>query len=300
MATRSDFKPVVFAYIACLFAGALGLVLAHTSNQLNGLSDQWQALWIAFAADFVATVVIFAFSLKYKNSSFYDPYWSVIPPFLMLYWMFYFPASLSSLNVWVVFILVNAWAIRLTANWATYWPGLHHEDWRYPLVRERAGVFAVQADFLGIHLFPTIQVFLGCLPLLLIVQYPEALNGLLFWIGCIVTAGAILIEMIADIQLHDFIKTRKPGQLMDKGLWGWSRHPNYFGEISFWVGLMLFGLAVDPSQWWWICPGAVSMILMFVFASIPFLDNRSLERRPEYAEYMKRVSALVPLPPKRS
>ncbi|MGB1581417.1 MAG: DUF1295 domain-containing protein, partial [Nevskiales bacterium] len=128
---------------------------------------------------------------------------------------------------------------------------------------------------------------------------PSAPLGWLDAVAVFVTAAAILIEMVSDIQLHAFLKTRQPGQLMDKGLWGWSRHPNYFGEISFWVGLMLFGLAVAPQQWWLVCPGAVAMILMFVFASVPFLDNRSLERRPEYADYMKRVSAIIPLPPKK-
>ncbi|MDP9140095.1 MAG: hypothetical protein M3O62_04790, partial [Pseudomonadota bacterium] len=61
---------------------------------------------------------------------------------------------------------------------------------------------------------------------------------------------------------------------------------------------MLFGLAAAPDQWWWITPGALGMTAMFVFASIPFMDQRSLERRPEYADYMRRVSALVPLPPR--
>ncbi|MFX4952353.1 DUF1295 domain-containing protein, partial [Acinetobacter baumannii] len=81
------------------------------------------------------------------------------------------------------------------------------------------------------------------------------------------------------------------------GLWGWSRHPNYFGELSFWWGLMLFGFAAAPSQWPWLVPGALAMTAMFVFASIPLMDQRSVERRPAYAEYMRRVSALVPLPP---
>lgn len=300
MASRKDFNPVILAYGLCLLAAVATLVVVHDGRLWPELAAGWSALWAGLVADVVATVVIFAFSLRYRNSSFYDPYWSVIPPLLMLYWMFCFPASLESARVWWMLVLVWAWGIRLTANWSLYWPGLHHEDWRYPLVRERAGRFAIPADFMGIHMFPTVQVFLGCLPILLVVQHPDKPMGWLDILAIAVTAGAIVIEMLADIQLHRFIETRKPGQLMDQGLWAWSRHPNYFGEISFWVGLMLFGLAVAPDQWWWICPGAVSMIIMFVFVSVPFLDNRSLERRPEYADYMRRVSALIPLPPRRS
>ncbi len=295
MASRSDFLPVVIAYLAC-FAAAILTLLALGAVDMSGY---WQpALWPALIADCVATAVIFFYSRLYKNSSFYDAYWSVIPPLLMIYWMACFPASFNDTRSWLVRGLVCAWAMRLTANWSIYWPGLHHEDWRYPVVRKRAGAFALPVDFLGIHLFPTVQVFIGCLPILVIVQGTDVKLGWLDGLAFVVTAGAILIEMLADIQLHRFIADRKPGELMDKGLWGWSRHPNYFGEISFWVGLMLFGLAVAPDQWWWICPGAASMIIMFVFVSVPFLDQRSLERRPQYAEYMRRVSALVPLPPR--
>ncbi len=299
MATRQDFAPVCMAYLACV-AVALAYLIAA---QLGGLQwawpeASWQPVWNALVADVIATAVIFAFSLRYRNSSMYDPYWSVIPPLLMIYWMSCQPESLSSPRTWLVLVLVWAWGIRLTANWSLHWPGLHHEDWRYPMVRERAGALAKPADFLGIHLFPTLQVFLGCLPIWLVLQHPEQPLGWLDALAVLVTGGAILIEMLADIQLHAFIATRQPGQLMDKGLWGWSRHPNYFGEISFWVGLALFGLAVMPV--WWGVIGAVAMLLMFVLVSVPFLDQRSLQRRPEYADYMRRVSALLPLPPRKN
>ena len=199
----------------------------------------------------------------------------------------------------IVIVLVWLWAIRLTANWATFWGGLHHEDWRYPLVRERAGRHAVLADFFGIHLFPTLQVFLGCLPIYAVLAYGHGPFGWLDAVALVVTFGAIAIETIADLQLHAFIARKQPGQFISSGLWGWSRHPNYFGEMSFWWGLMLFGLAAAPDQWWWLIWGALAMTVMFVFVSIPFMDQRSIELRPAYAEHMRRVSALVPLPPRR-
>ena len=63
---------------------------------------------------------------------------------------------------------------------------------------------------------------------------------------------------------------------------------------------MLFGLAVSPQSWWWLVPGALSMTVMFVFVSIPMMDKRSMQRRPAYAEHMRQVSGLVPLPPRRA
>ena len=279
---------IVVAYAVCIAAGAVILWL-----------DYWPQPWDAWVADVVATVVIFGFSLRYKNSSFYDPYWSVIPPLLAVYWFYVNPPNAHPVRVMLVMGLVWLWAIRLTANWATYWGGLDHEDWRYPLVRARAGRYATLADFAGIHLFPTIQVFLGCLPIYAVMALGQKPLGWLDIVALIVTLGAIGIETIADLQLHAFIAHRKGGDFIKSGLWSWSRHPNYFGELSFWWGLMLFGLAAAPAQWWWIIPGALAMTAMFKFASVPLMDTRSVERRPAYAEHMRKVSAIFPLPPKQ-
>ena len=276
---------ILVAYMVCVAAGAAVLCLP--------LPQPWDAFW----ADMVATLVIFGFSYRYKNSSFYDAYWSVIPPLLAVYWWATHGADHENVRMMLVMVLVWLWAIRLTANWATYWGGLHHEDWRYPLVRARAGKYAVLADLAGIHVFPTLQVFLGCLPIYAVMSRSHAPLGWLDGAAFVVTLGAILIETIADLQLHAFIARRKGSEFITTGLWGWSRHPNYFGELTFWWGLMLFGLAAAPTQWWWIIPGALAMTAMFQFASIPFMDNRSLERRPAYAEHMRKVSALFPLPP---
>lgn len=280
---------IVVAYVACIAAGAAVL---HGA----ALAPPWNAL----VADIVATLVIFAFSRFYRNSSTYDPYWSVIPPLLAVYW--YFSAGdgqADGTRALCVIVLVWLWGIRLTANWATYWGGMQHEDWRYPLVRQRAGKAAFWADLAGIHLYPTLQVFLGCLPIYAVMTRGNAPFGVLDIVACAVTLGAIAIETVADLQLHAFTATRRPGAFIQSGLWAWSRHPNYFGEMSFWWGLMLFGLAAAPADWYWIVPGAVTISVMFAFASIPFMDRRSLERRPGFDDYMRRVSAIVPLPPRR-
>ena len=86
---------------------------------------------------------------------------------------------------------------------------------------------------------------------------------------------------------------------MDQGLWSWSRHPNYFGELSFWVSMALFGIAAAPAGWWWLWIGAAVMLAMFLGASIPLMEKRSLERRPQYADVIVRVSRLVPRPPRK-
>ncbi len=85
------------------------------------------------------------------------------------------------------------------------------------------------------------------------------------------------------------------GRVADRGLWRFSRHPNYLGEIGFWWGMWLFALAAAP-DWWWTVVGPLAMVLLFAFVSVPMMDRRSLARRPAYAEHMRRVPALFPLP----
>jgi steroid 5-alpha reductase family enzyme len=197
-----------------------------------------------------------------------------------------------------VIILVWLWGIRLTVNWATFWPGLEHEDWRYGPIKDNAGKLDALADFSAIHLFPTVIVFVSCLPIYAAVAMDAQPLNWVDYVAAVVTAIAILIELVADIQLHRFLSHRKEGEIMKTGLWAYSRHPNYFGEWLFWAGLTLFGVAAVPSSWWWTVPGSIAMLVMFLAASIPMIDKRSLERRPEYGEHMKRVSGFIPLPPK--
>jgi steroid 5-alpha reductase family enzyme len=199
----------------------------------------------------------------------------------------------------LVVALVVAWAVRLTWNWARGWPGLHHEDWRYGLLYERAPLPPWLTSLLGIHLFPTVQVWLGCLAFAPALGWGARPLGLLDALAVFVTGGAILLETVADEQMRAFARTKQPGDVMTRGLWARSRHPNYLGEIGFWTGLALFGLAADPS-WWWSLLGPVAMIVMFVTASIPMLDTRSIERRPGYADHMRRVPALLPRPGRRA
>lgn len=253
-------------------------------------------LWLdGLIADLIATLVVFAASRLHRNSSFYDPYWSVLPPLLMLAWWIESGSPADDPRSWLVMAVILFWAIRLTGNWIYAFPGLHHEDWRYPMVRARAEAVA---DLMGIHVFPTLQVFLGMLPAYVVLTRGGRGLGWLDILALIVGVGAVVLEFAADLQMYRFARTRQPGQAMDHGLWSWSRHPNYFGEFSFWLSLAIFGLAADPHTWWWIYVGAAAMYAMFQGASIPMMEQRSLERRPAYADVIQRVPRFVPRPPR--
>src|SRR5258705_401580 len=107
----------------------------------------------------------------------------------------------------------------------------------------------------------------------------------------------IALEGIAAEQLRAFNRTKRSGEICTRGLWGWSRHPNYLGEMGFWWGLWLFAVAAAPA-WYWSAIGPLAITVMFVAASIPMLERRSHERRPGYADHVKRVPVLLPRRPR--
>lgn len=255
--------------------------------------DAGSDILTALIADCIATVVIFAFSFAFNNSSMYDPYWSVAPLPIILFWAYPFTGGLSIRQV-VVIVLVAAWGARLTHNWYRQWKGLSHEDWRYMNFRgpSRSGYWAI--SFFGIHLFPTLMVFAGCLSLYPVMTSAGSGIAALDIVAAFVTGGAIITEAVADNQLRAFVASRPPREsIMSAGLWAYSRHPNYFGEVSFWWGLFLFSLSADASYWWTIA-GPFAMTAMFLFISIPMMEKRMLASRPGFAARQRTVSALVP------
>lgn len=262
-------------------------VAALTTALLAG----WDALWAAAVADVVATCVVFGFSLWLSCSSMYDPYWSVAPPALWAYWL---TGGEPSARAWIVGALVLLWATRLTWNFLRGFEDLSHEDWRYRDLRERTGRAYWLVSLLGIHLFPTALTFAGSLSLYAVVRGAGRPLGWLDALAGAVTILGVTYEGVADEQLRAFVRAeRREGEIMQRGLWRHSRHPNYFGEMTFWWGLYLFAAAADPGAWWAIV-GPIAITLLFVFVSVPMIDRRSLERRPGYDKHMEKVSGIVP------
>ena len=279
-------RAVVLAYAFAL-AVAVATVLAWLGDS---------PITTALAADVAATLAIFACSVLYANSSFYDAYWSVAPPWIALYWWAAGGADDGSdLRRGLVLALVLAWAARLTWNWVRGWQGLGHEDWRYVDLRQKSGRLWWGVSFVGIHLMPTLVVFLGCLPLFAVFASPSRALGVLDALALAVTGGAIWLEARADRELLEFRRApREPGAILASGLWARSRHPNYLGEIGFWWGLYLFGLAADPRAWW-SGVGALVITVMFHFVSLPMIETR-MRARPGYDDWAARTPRLLPRP----
>lgn len=272
-----SFAVVAVVYIIATVAGVL------TYRALN--LDWWLSLLIA---DAVATVVTFIFSVIFKNASVYDPYWSVQPPVILV--AFAIGKDLTALGILLI-IAVSFWAVRLTANWAYTFKGLTHQDWRYTMLCEKTGAFYPIINFVGIHMVPTLVVY-GCiLPGVYAVREGLSANmgSVIFLCLSVAAAG---VQGIADIQMHKYQKNRTT-KFIRVGLWKYSRHPNYLGEILMWWGVALSVVCTAPSAWY-LCAGAVANTVLFFSVSIPMADGRQ-SRKEGFAEYKKQTRMFLPI-----
>lgn len=284
------FTWVVIAYLAALLA-------ALATLQWLGASADDLLVNAAFA-DLVATLVVFAFSYRFRNSSFYDPYWSLVPPVLLLFWWWYAAPLTTQAQIRVVLmaLITGWWALRLTHNWARGWDGLQDEDWRYRDLQARTGSLYWLVSLFGIHLLPTVWVFIGCLPLYLATRAGTTELGWLDALALLVGVGAIWIERRADNELRAFRAQRSNrAQLLRSGVWAWCRHPNYLGEIGFWLALALFGASAQPGIWWvWL--GPLVMVLLFAGLTIRMIEQHLALSKPDYPAYQRQTPMLLPRP----
>ena len=273
----ASFFAVTLVYI---LATAVGVMIYRLPEL-----DWYLSLLIADAA---ATVVTFVFSLIFKNASVYDPYWSVQPPVILL--AFAIEERLTALGI-LLLVVVFLWAIRLTANWAYTFANLTHQDWRYTMLKEKTGAFYPIINFVGIHLVPTLVVY-GCvLPGAYAIREGLSANiASVFFL--ILSLGAVTMQGIADVQMHRFRKNRT-AHFIRAGLWKYSRHPNYLGEILLWWGVGLSVACADPSAWY-LAAGALANTVLFLAVSIPMADKRQ-SRKDGFAEYKKHTRMLLPI-----
>jgi steroid 5-alpha reductase family enzyme len=280
---------MVRAFLFVLLAYATAGVIAVVTGIL--LRDQ-SPIIVVGAADIAATIVVFLFSVVVRNSSMYDPYWSVAPVAIAIFWLLQ-PSSngLANLRHVLIFALLCLWALRLTANWAYQWRGLEHEDWRYRDIKRQVGRFYWPASFLGIHLFPTILVFGGCLALWPTLSDRNTRITWLDVVAALVTLTAIVIEATADWQMRRFrrsLSAKRDADAMPRGLWSVSRHPNYFGEVLFWWGLYLFVPLAYP-EFRLVIIGPLLILGLFLGVSIPLMERHLIAGHPEYVAYQRRV-----------
>lgn len=251
--------------------------------------------------DSICTVAVFVISTIFNNSSIYDPYWSIVPIFMIVLYAIKLNV-ISNGYVALLIGIIAIWGIRLTINWIYTFKNLHIQDWRYQSLKEKHPKSWPLINLFGIHLIPTIVVFIGMLPAFKFVKEFEVgtTPTISTYIGIIITFVAIIIETVADVELHMFKNiSSNAGLVCDKGLWKNSRHPNYFGEILFWIGLWWMGSSFYQESTWILIFSPLIVFLLFVSISIPMMEKRQLETKPAYKEYMENTNMLLPIFPKK-
>ena len=196
--------------------------------------------------------------------------------------------------------LVALWGGRLTYNFVSR-GGIGHEDWRYTDMRQQFGSHFWWVSFFSVFLGQSIFMFGGCLSLYDALLETHALDVFDAAAAC-VSLGAISLEATADLQMDAFQRERQTmvttAPVIDRGVWLWSRHPNYFAEASWWWGLwFLSARSGGPGGLAWIGPAGITSL--FLLISIKLLEDRQLRTKgAAYLEYMRDVpSDLIPIPP---
>ena len=274
-----SYVSIILIYVLAAWAGLF----------VFSFNDSEQDILYLFYADCVATVIVWLFGVLLKNSSVYDPYWSVAPPFILTLLVLYY--GIVSVPIVLLLIGIWLWAIRLTINWISTFPNLSHQDWRYTQFKERNPKIWQLINFTGIHLVPTIVVFLAMIPAFYLLQI-EINANIFMYLSFILCIFAVSLQLISDIQMRNFCKENR-GKVCNTGLWKYSRHPNYLGEIIVWWSVYFMLISVAPQYWWLLfCP--VANNLLFLFVSIPLMEKRQLNNKQEYADYIKVTGKLIP------
>ena len=293
---NNRFVSFLIIAVTYILAGLLGYFL-YPIIKIDHLMVRFLVL------DLICTVFVYLVSMIFNNASVYDPYWSVAP--MVILPLFMVALKAYHLVVYVIIILYFIWGIRLTANWAYGFKNLNHQDWRYQNLQDKHPKTWFLINLFGIHIVPTIIVFLGMLPTMylmdLVINNSEEIEVSAASIfAVIIILVAIILETVADIQMHKFRKdSNNKGKINESGLWKIARHPNYGGEILFWIGVFLYTSSMDGAGNSFILAfSPLIVFLLFAFISVPMMEKRQKKNKPGYEDYMKRTNIFFPIFPK--
>jgi steroid 5-alpha reductase family enzyme len=259
----------------------------------------YAAIGLAFAqcALFILAYVTawYVLALAMRRNDVADVAWG-LGPTLLAWWLAAregFPAHLV-----LIAVLVSVWGVRLAYHIARrgFGPGRSEDpryakwraEWKYVALRSYLQVFLLQGFFM----------LLVSSPIVVLSTSAVGSPGGVVIAGVVVWLVGLAFEQVADAQLAGFLArpAKERPRVMDRGLWGWSRHPNYFGESLMWWGLAIIACGVPAGWIAFLGPITITWLLVFV-SGIPLLEARHVGE-PEWEAYKRRTSAFIPMPPK--
>lgn len=281
-------KGILWLSVAYVLAGAAASALGALASG----AAPWLGVLVACV---VSALVLFGFDAYHRTTRFVELLWSLGPVAIAVAIFRFAPhEGASGVRRALVLGVVLVWGLRIAVTWVMRFRGLGPESSLDGHLRSRYGANFWAVSLGALHVAPSIVLFLGNLSLLAI--FSEGRSGLN--IVDIAASGATLaglvIEAVADLQLARFLRTNRiPTRVCEDGLWSLCRHPRLLGEMLFWWGIALFALSAHATGWW-VVFGPLALSLVLVLYAAPRRDRRELERRPDYASYMKRVPAFLP------
>lgn len=257
--------------------------------------------WVAFLTGGLVILLymtlLWAVSLALKNSSIVDIFWGA--GFVLSVWLYHSltPDGLAA-RKGLLSLLVTIWGLRLSGhilwrNWGK------PEDFRYAKWRQETGQSWWWRSFLKVFLLQGALMWIISAPLL--GAQAQAPRSHLIWLdyaGLAVWAIGFFFEAMGDWQLARFkADPANQGQVLDRGVWRYTRHPNYFGDATQWWGFYLIALAAGA--WWSIFAPIIMTGLLLKVSGVALLEKTLKDTKPQYADYIARTSAFFPLPPKK-
>ena len=241
-----------------------------------------------------ALFLLWLISLRLHDVSIVDIWWA--PGFAVIAWT----ASDTPLEAGVryggILFLLTIWGLRLGIY---LWIRNHGkpEDRRYQAFRAATPGFPLKSLFTVFWLQGGLQILIG-IQIFAIARSTAPFN----WVdllGLMIGFAGVLVEAIADRQLSVFKRDpENSDKVMDRGLWAWTRHPNYFGNAVLWGGVAVVGLSAGAPIWTLLGPGLMWFLLLRV-SGVTMLESTIVERRPDYRRYIETVPSFIPRPPRR-
>lgn len=262
--------------------------------RLHSVFDVYAFLY-TLAIMLAIAVTLWIVSLVKNNVGIVDSFWSLMILAAGLCFFYFGNAGLNERSL-LVLILLSVWAIRLAAhitwrNWG------QEEDSRYQVIRANN---QPNFEFKSLYIVFLLQALLAlivAMPLMSIFKSDTQINNL-DYIALLLWLIGMFFESVGDLQLARFKSARKnQGKVMNRGLWRFSRHPNYFGEFCIWWAFFLFAIA--SGHWWSMLSPVLMTFLLLKVSGVSLMESTISERRPEYADYCKVTNAFFPWFPSR-
>jgi steroid 5-alpha reductase family enzyme len=251
---------------------------------------------IAITTSVVYMTLVWLLSLRRRNASIVDSFWG--PGFIVVAVLALVTTGVPTWREALVLGLVTAWGTRLSA-YVTIRNRGKGEDWRYRQWREKSPQSFWWKSYGKVFLVQAILLVLVASPIFAVATSPEPRSlTTLDAVGTALWLFGFFFEAIGDAQLRRFKKDPAHlGKVCDRGLWRFTRHPNYFGESMLWWGIFLVAMSTPTAAWSVIGPTTITFLLLRV-SGVRMLEKGLSERKPQYADYVRRTSAFFPWPPR--